>query len=175
MPAAPTPDQTLQKVLKIARLNGWSVALFAGFCTLFAALVGDLTGGLVGLLVVAAGAMEIRGYRMLRRRNPDGMAWLIRAQLFLLTVVLVYAVSRVMSFDRELALENLTPEMRDALRQLEMKPEDIIPIVQRVVWALYGGVALATCLYQGGLAYYYRRRRPAVAAALAAPPLPPAI
>ncbi len=167
-----TPDQALQRVLKISRLNGWSVVLFAGFCTLITVLLGDLTGVCVGLLVVAAGIMEVWGNRMLRRRQADGMRWLIRAQLFLLGVILIYAATRLMSLGRELAVENLSQEMRDALKQLELNLDDIRPLVQRAVWGFYGAVMLATCLYQGGLAFYYSRRRVLVAQALGPPTTP---
>ena len=60
----------------------------------FQRLGSAFTGVLVGLLIVAAGAMEIHGNRQLGRRNADGMRWLVRSQLFLLSVVLVYAITR---------------------------------------------------------------------------------
>jgi len=173
-PAPLSPDKALQGVLKISRLNGWSVAVFAGLGWLVALAMGDLVGVLVGALAIASGGMEIHGHRRLRRRDADGMKWLVRAQLLLLGVILAYAASRLVSFDRELALQNLTPDMRDALRQLDLRVEDLMPLVQKTVWVFYGTVMLTTCIYQGGLALYYRRRAPLVAQALAAPPpVPP--
>jgi hypothetical protein len=155
------------------------VAVFAGLCWLVALALGDLTGVLVGALAVVSGVMEVRGHRQLRRGDAGGMKWLIRAQLLLLGVILAYSAARIVSFDRELALANLTPDMRDALNQLGMQPEELIPLIQRVLWAFYSAVMLTTCLYQGGLAVYYRRRTPLVVEALAVPPpiapQPPAV
>jgi len=172
-PLPPPSAQALHGVLRISRLNGWSVAVFAGLGWLVALAMGDLVGVLVGALAIASGGMEIYGHRRLRRRAADGMKWLVRAQLLLLGVILAYAASRLVSFDRELALQNLTPDMRDALRQLDLRAEDLMPLVQQTVWVFYGAVMLTTCIYQGGLTFYYRRRTPLVTQELAAPPVPP--
>ena len=113
--------------------------------------------------------MEIHGHRRLQARRAEGMCWLVRAQLLLLGVILVYAASRIASYDAELALENLTPQMRDSLNQLELRPEDIQPMVRTALWLGYGVVMLVACVYQGGLALYYRRRTPLIERALVAP------
>ena len=170
MPSCLTPDRALEKVLRISRLNGWSVVVLAGCCTLVTVLIGDWTGILVGLLVVASGLMEVRGNRMLRRRNAAGVSWLIRAQVFLLGVILVYASVRIVGFDREFAAQNFSPLMRTALEQLELSLEDLLLLVRLAVRGFYGAVMLGACLYQGGLALYYRKRQALVELALAAPP-----
>lgn len=151
------------------------MVIIAGLGTLIALLLGDLTGILVGSLIVGAGAMEVHGNRRLARRDAAGMAWLVRSQIFLLGVVLVYAITRLTGFDEELVMANLTPDMRTALAELGIAPADILPLVQMTVYALYGTVALVTLLYQGGLALYYRSRTPVVTAALAAAPVPTAV
>jgi hypothetical protein len=170
-----SPDRALARVLTISRRNGWSVAIFAGLCIPVTLLLGDLVGTFVGLVAVASGAMEIHGHRRLQARKPDGMRSLVRAQLLLLCVILVYSASRISRYDRELALGNVSPAMREALAQLQLVPEDILPLVRTAVWAGYGSVMLVTCLYQGGLALYYRRRTPLIEQALAAPPLVTAV
>jgi hypothetical protein len=166
-----TPDQALTRILRLSRLNGWSVAVVAGLGTLVALLLGDPPGAFVGLAAVLSGAMEIRGNRRLQAGRAEGMRWLVRAQLLLLAVILVYSTSRIASYDDELALENVTPAMREALGQLELRPEDLLPFVRTALWLGYGTVMLVTCVYQGGLALYYRRRTPLVEQALAGPPL----
>src|SRR3972149_1015553 len=108
----PTPqEKALKRVLKVSRLNGWSVAIFAGLCVLLTLVMGDLLGSVIGLLAVTYGWMEIRGNRLLKRRDPEGMKWLVRAQLFLLAVMLTYCASRLGSFDSDSMLSNLTPDM----------------------------------------------------------------
>ncbi|MDD3179834.1 MAG: hypothetical protein PHQ04_05710 [Opitutaceae bacterium] len=191
MPPTPalSPDQALHAVLQTSRLNGWSVAVFAGLCTLATLPLGDLVGTFVGLVAVTSGMMEVRGNRRLRRRDAGGMKWLVRAQLMLLGVILAYAVSRLASFDAGYLKEEVIPEARqnlllfginldDLLREGGMTLDDLVGFARLACWAFYGAVILATCLYQGGLALYYRRRTPLVAHALAAPPslpIPPPI
>ena len=169
-PQTRSPESTLKAVRRFSRINGWSVAVIAGLGTLISLLFGDLVGVSVGLLAVAAGAMEIHGQRRLSRRDADGMKWLVRSQLGLLSVVLVYAVSRLASFDRETAMGNLTPDMAVALKEAGIDTADLLPLVKLAFFGFYGAVILVTCVYQGGLALYYRSRVDRVTQALAAAP-----
>jgi len=175
------PDQVLRRVLAVSRLNGWSVALFAGLCALGALPFGDLVSFAVGALVAVGGVMEIRGNHQLRRRDPDGMRLLVRSQLFVLGVIWVYAVPRLLSFDATYVQDQVIPNLRDNLAAVGMSMDEflqevgldekqIVPLVHRVFLALYGSVMLATLVYQGGLALFYRHRAAAVEAALRAPP-----
>lgn len=168
---APTPsEQILRRVLLVAALDGWSVVAVAGLGTLLALLLGDLSGGLVGVLAVAAGVIELRGRGRLQRGDASGMRLLVRAQLFLLTVILVYCASRLGSFDAETALANLTPEMEAVLKENGVERADVLPLVQLMFYAVYGTVAVVSVLFQGGLTLYYRSRTGAVHAALSLPP-----
>jgi len=170
MSSSLTPDQALKKVLKTSRLNGWSVALFAGFCTAIASLLGDSIGILVGAMVVASGIMEVHGNRLLRRRDSRGMRWLVRAQLFLIAVIHVYSISRILSFTGELAVENLSPIIRETIGELELNLSEFQTLLRNVVQIVYCAVMLSTWIYQGGLAFYYSRRRALVEQALSVPP-----
>ena len=161
-----TPEKALAGVRKISRVNGWSVWVFGLFGTLISLFFGDYLGVSIGVLVVGAGWMEVHGNRRLARRDAKGMNWLVRSQLFLLSVIMVYAVSRLVSYDGELALANLTPDMAAALKELQIKPEDLLPMVQLGVWLGYGAVIVVTGIYQGGLALFYRGRIPLVEKAL---------
>ena len=166
-----SPESTLKTVRRFSRVNGWSVAVIAGLGTLISLLFGDLVGVSLGLLATSAGAMEIHGQRCLGRRDPDGMKWLVRSQLWLLSVVLVYATSRLASFDSDTALSNLTPDMAVALKEAGIDTADVLPLVKLAFFGFYGTVILVTCVYQGGLAIYYRSRVDRVTQALAAAPL----
>ncbi len=136
------------------------VAAFGTFLTL---LFGDILGMGIGVLVMGAGLMEVHGNRRLGRLDPEGMTWLVRSQMFLLAVVLVYAVSRLASFDSELALGNLTPEMQAALQEMDLDPRDLMPLVKLTVFTTYGIVIAVTGVYQGGLCLFYRSRTDLVA------------
>lgn len=159
-----------RRVLLVSRLDGLSIVVVASLGSLLALLLGDLVGVLVGLMVVGAGAMELRGHGALKRRDASGMRWLVRSQLFLLTVILVYCASRLGSFDSESVMGNLTPDMASVLQEAGIEQADIVPLVRMMFLTVYGSVAAITLLYQGGMALYYSRRTARVAAFLAAPP-----
>jgi hypothetical protein len=167
----PTPEEKVyRRVLFVAGFDGWSVVIVAGLGALLSLLFGSLNGILVGLLLIGAGAMELHGRRLLRRRNADGMRWLVRAQLFLLSVILVYCASRLGSFDAESAMGNLTPDMESALSEAGLAKADILPLVQTAFVTTYALFAILTLVFQGGLALYYRSRIARVTTFLAQPP-----
>lgn len=174
-PAPPPPpaDQALARVLKISRLNGWSIALISGLGTLLSLAFGDLVGAGIGLLAATAGGMEVRGHRLLKRGDADGLRWLVRAELFLLAIIATYATSRLLSFDAESVRENITPDQQAVLKEVGLEMTEVIPLVRLVFRLFYGAVLLLTCLYQGGMTLFYRHKAPLVRAALAGPPSPP--
>ena len=169
-PAPKSPEKILQRVLLVAAIDGWSLVGIAGAGVLLTLAFGDWLGTGIGLLVLAAGLSELRGRRRLRRSDPAGMKVLIRAQLFLLGVILVYCVSRLGSFDGDTALANLTPEMEVVLNEAGLARADVLPLVRMACYATYGTVAVVSVVFQGGLALYYRSRTGPVTAALTTPP-----
>jgi hypothetical protein len=171
--AKKTPQEVLRRVLRLSALNGWSVTLFAGFCALISLLFGQLVGTGVGAMITIGGIMELRGRRKLQQHDIDGMRLLVRAQLLVLGVVLVYAVSRVASFDAEFARSNISPEMQQLLTESGVDVGEILPLIKLAFYAFYGAVILATIIYQGGMAWHYHRRTAAVHTALAVPPAVP--
>lgn len=163
-------DKALKRVLTISRLNGWSVVVFAAIGTLITLVIGDFSGMAIGVLIGVAGWMEIRGHKKLTRRDPEGMKLLVRSQLFLLAVILVYCAGRLGSFDDGTVMASLTPDMEALLKEAGINKTDILPLVRTAFFAGYGGFALATLLYQGGMALYYRGKTLAVTEALTAAP-----
>ena len=171
---SPTPPQkALKRVTGLSRVNGWSVVLVAGLGGLIALAMGDWLSLGLGALVGAFGWLEVKGSRMLRRRDPEGMKWLIRSQMLLLALILAYCASRLGSFDAESAMANLTPDMEAMLKEAGLNRADIVPLVHQMFLTIYLSVALASILYQGGLALYYRSKTALVTAALTTPPAPP--
>jgi len=171
---SPTPpEKALKRVLVVSRLNGWSVIVIAALGMLLTLALGDLLGTAIGLLAVASGWMEVHGNRKLRQRDPDGMRWLVRSQLFLLAVVLVYCASRLGSYDADTMLANLTPDMEAILQEAGIEKADLLPLVRQTFVAVYVGVAATVLIYQGGMALYYRNRTRLVTEALTVPPEPP--
>ena len=170
----PTPAQkALARVIKVSRLNGWSVVIVAGLGVLITLLLGDWLGIAIGLLIAGAGGMEVHGGRRLQRRDPDGMKWLVRSQMLLLSLILAYCASRLGSFDDQTVLGNLTPDMEAMLKEAGINRGDIMPMVRSMFLAIYGGFAVVTIFYQGGMALYYRGKTALVTEALNAPPVVP--
>jgi len=173
-PPPSAPEKVLQRVLFISAFDGWSVCAIGGLALLVTLLLGDLSGLVVCVLALVAGIMELRGRRKLQRRDPAGMKELVRAQLLLLAVVLVYCASRLGSFDQDTVLASLTPDMKAALKESGVEMAEIMPLVKTTFYAAYSIVALLALLFQGGLILYYRSKTPLVTEALTPPPvLPP--
>ncbi len=166
MKPPPLPAETLRRVIKIARLDGMSVIVVAGLSALLAAAMGDLVSAIVALLVTAAGCGEWHGAKLLRRSDIRGLDWLVRSQLYLLSVILSYAVTRLASYDPEYVRSLVTPEMNQIFQQAGLSLDDIMPMVRTAFYATYGTLAVVTLIYQGGLALYYRRRAAIVRTAL---------
>jgi len=166
-----TPKETLHRVMRIALLDGWSIAIFAGLCALVSLVFGDLVGGIIGLIVAAGGVVELRGVRRLQQHDADGgMTLLIRAQLIVLGSIWAYALGKLFSFDPQTAMGNMTPDMKEMIDQVGLSTTDINHLVSLTFYATYATVLVVTLIYQGGLALYYSRRRATVREALTAPP-----
>ncbi|HXN35586.1 MAG TPA: hypothetical protein VN877_05410, partial [Opitutaceae bacterium] len=64
---------TLRNVLRVARFDGVSVLVLAGFFALVSAASGDVSGAAFGLLIAAAGAVELHGMGLLRAADRRGV------------------------------------------------------------------------------------------------------
>ena len=179
-----SPEDILRRVKRSARMNGWSVAIFAGLCTLVSLAFGDLVGASTGLLVTIGGALEVHGYRMLRRNDAGGMRWLARSQLVVLGTIWAYSIPRLLSFDAGYLQSEVIPNARAVLAAHGLDLDamlaptgtdstNIVQLVHLFFVVLYGSVLLVTLLYQGGLYFYYRWRTAAVEEALRPPPVIP--
>ena len=88
------PEETLIRVLRVARLDGLSVLVISGVFALVSALAGDGLGAVVGLLVAGAGAVELHGATLLEHGEPRGIDWLTGSQGFLLATIALYCALR---------------------------------------------------------------------------------
>lgn len=167
-------EKSLRRVLFISALDGWSIALFAGFCTFLSLLFGEWIGITVGAVITAAGVLELRGRARLVRGNPAGMSTLVYAQLLILGTIWLYSLGNLLAYDEAAILAQLTPDIREAMSQIGLTPSDLQAMMKPVFFGFYFIVMGVTLLFQGGLALYYHSRRGKVAAALAArEPTPP--
>ena len=182
-----TPQaKALKGVLRLSNLDGWSVVVIAGLSFLLTLVTWELLGLAVSALVLTGGVMELRGRRALQRRDAEtGMRLLVRAQLLIVTVILVYCARCLGSFDAGYLKDEVIPEanqmlqavlginLNDFLADSGMTVDDLVPLAHRAFLLLYGTVALVSLLFQGGLALYYRSRTKLVTEALSVPPQPP--
>ena len=159
------PEETFARVCRVARFDGLSVLAVAGGFALLSAVAGQAVGALIGLLLAGAGAMELHGRTLLCHGSRRGMSWLVGSQFFMLAVMLGYCGLRLAR-----AQFPALPAEAEALIQMDadqlgMTKQEFLQLFNRL---LYGGLAIATTVYQGAMAIYYLRRRAAVARALGA-------
>jgi hypothetical protein len=165
------PAECLRRVLRMARLDGTMVLVLSGAFALLAASAHDSVGAGFGLVIAAAGAMELHGAGMLGNREEKGTKWLVGSQIFLLICILGYAyfrlhessVDEMKSMIKGVYTSDQVDELRNAARESGLTPNEALRLFNSVVW---GAIGIATVIYQGGMAIYYRRRAAAVSAAL---------
>lgn len=173
-PAQPplTPEETLRRVLRAARLDGISLLVGSGLLAGASLLFGDLTGALISLLICMSGAVELRGRALLQAGQARGIRWLIASQAWLLACVLVYVLWQLNAYNPALARELIQPVLRSALIQpllagAGLTEADMLREVRSIYLTAYMIAGALSFVFQGGLALYYRNRRAAVTAALA--------
>ena len=164
------PEETLRRVLRLARFDGMSVLIIAGAFGLLSAVAKDHPGAIVGMLVAGAGAVELHGVALLRAARAEGMNWLVGSQLFLMAAMLGYCAFRL----THVVIPPIPPnpsgllKMLDTIvemdaQQLGITKEECLRFVYRLSFQL---IAAVTVVYQGSMSFYYLRRRAAVVAAL---------
>jgi hypothetical protein len=167
----PLPATVLQRVLAIARADGWSVVVVATLGGLYAATLGNGADVAAAGLVAAAGAAELHGRNRLIRGHANGTNWLIGAQSALLAAIWTYAGWRWRFFDPDDLWAQL-PAFAQAEFDRQIRAAGLIPELDRS--SLLEWMNTLTCLllavlsllYQGGLAAYYLAQRRSIAEAL---------
>ncbi len=160
------PEVTLARVLRMAKLDGTSVLALAGSFAVALAATGDRGGALIGLIISAAGAIELHGAALLRRGDLSGLRWLIGSQLYLLIAILSYVALRLTGYDPALINLIMTDSLRQRYLDAGLLNEEIDRVVQFSYYATYLLFGALTVVYQGGMMLYYSRRRSAVTTAL---------
>ncbi len=158
-----SPTEVLRRVIRAARFDGMSVLGLSGAFALLSAASRDVSGSVIGLLIAAAGAIELHGSALLRAGRGNGMRWLVSSQLYLLATVLGYVAVRLSNPDISVIRPVVTAELAEQIKQAGMTVDQFLLEFLRL---FYFSVAGATLLYQGGMTLYYLRRRSAVEAAM---------
>ncbi len=158
------PEETLARVLRLAKLDGTSVLVLGAMFAVMAAAGGEARFAIIGLLAAAAGSIELHGAALLRRGETRGAHWLIASQPFLLAVIYAYCVLRLTHFEMPPIPERFRDALNLSAQQLGMTVEEYFRMVNRLTAQV---VAVAATFYQGWMLWYYLRRRRAVEQALA--------
>jgi hypothetical protein len=164
----PSPEKTLARVLKLAKFEGITVLVIGSGGALLSALMGDWLGAVVGVLVAGAGAVECHGGNLLRDGQARGLNWLVRSQLLLLNIILLYIAIRLLT----LIFGGVNAVTSEGFRSLmasfdRWELSDQKQFVQQFK-LFYALIAALTLVYQGGMALYYHRRRSIIREALVA-------
>lgn len=165
MPSRPPllPAEVLRRMLRVARFDGTSILFIAGGFALGSAVLHDVTGTMISLMVAGAGAIELHGAALLRHGEARGLRWLVSSQLYLLFIMLGFVGSKLSHIDIEPMRALLTDDAKAAIAQDGLTVDQFL----RMAYVFgYGLIGVLTVLYQGGMAIYYARRQSAVAAAL---------
>jgi hypothetical protein len=175
MPSKPPllPAEIVRRMLRVARFDGAGILVVAGGFALASAVLHDVPGTSISLLVAGAGAVELHGAGLIRHGAERGLRWLVTSQVYLMTVMLGYVGHALRHVDvagfKHLlqsvaaAMSLPTEDYRQVVIQAGMSVDDFL---HSAYVSFFGLVALITVLYQGSMAVYYARRRTAVAAAL---------
>ena len=157
------PEETLLRVLRLARFDGMGVMMLGGLFALFAATARDFPFAAIGLLASGAGAIELHGTGLLRQGDPRGMRWLIVSQPYLLLVILCYCALRLWLLELPPVPESFKNRFAMSARQWGMTVEEYQQALNRITVV---AVAIAAVGFQGGMMIYYLRRRAPVYRAL---------
>lgn len=174
-----TPQETkLQRVLAISRLNGRGVAWLCAASVVFMVLQGALKEAGLAAVATTAGLLELHGRRRLLAGAAGGVAWLVLAQLWLLALIVGYAVWRWSHFNPDEMWGQL-PSFFQGYINNRMLLAGLDPVYDRPLLleltnrATCVSFVLVALIYQGGLAVYYTFQQSAVREALSAPPVAP--
>jgi len=148
----------LRRLLFVSGMNGWSVAVMTFVFTIGSLVFGEWIGVLTSLAAFASGVIELKGRSYLKTNLAQAKQYLICSQIWLFTVIFVYSVYQLISFQLPPDVQSLPPELQEALRQLMPNSIDTFgTLVKQIVQFTYLTVIGVSFLYQGGLALFYKR------------------
>jgi hypothetical protein len=146
-----------ERIIRISKMNAWSVTLIAGAFTLIGLLSLSFAGVLVGAAVTSAGLIEIRGYRKLSSGESDARTWMTGSQVWLMFWVLLYCGWRLHSLDTSdpFAILGDSNSILELTSTMGLSKATVAELFIKAYRWTYGLVAVLTCIFQGGLAVYY--------------------
>lgn len=158
------PTEVLRRVLRTARFHGTSVLAISGSCALISAWCHDTTDTVAGLLIAAAGAIELHGAGLIHNGFQRGVNWLVASHVYLMSAVLSYVSWRLNHADLA-AMAAIAPD--EMLQQFEFLYKcSETEVLQLFYVGFFQLIGILTMIYTGGMMIYYARRRARVITAL---------
>jgi len=152
-------EKKVQRALKISRINGLSVAGFAGLCAVVVLLFGDFFGFAVGIAVALSGLIELKGNRLLASRIDRAFYWLVGSQIYLMIVLWGYASFNIANFDKSDPWAQFPLSFKDLLLSINPDVYLVEAMLAVTFYATYVALIIAVLIYQGGLGLYYFSRK----------------
>ena len=141
--------------LRISFFNGWSITLFSGCIAVVSLLMLSPGGIVMGLVITAAGFMEVKGHGLMKGGKPASIRWLCGSQIFLFSVLILYCLINLFMFHPESALESLPPDALSMVLALGFDESSLRVLIAQAFYLTYIAVIIVTVVYQGGLCLYY--------------------
>lgn len=169
--AQQSPAQVLARTIRVATINGWSVIAFSLIGAALSVAGGDHVGSVVCGLIAIAGAVEVRGARMLTQGDGNGSLLLVGSQMAVLTIVLGYVVGAFLSVGPGHVVGRLPGSaVRTLVNSAGMSPREALAYLAILLRVTYAVTGVGALVYQGGMAIYYRRRAEVIEQALQSQP-----
>lgn len=163
------PEETLARVMRVARFHGMSVLLLSGLFALISGSSGDKPGVIAGIIAAGIGALELHGVNELQRGEPSGLRWILLSPLAMLVTILgycSYCLTHVdLTFMQELfaAAQKSDPTFKGKIEETGYTIEQATLMLYNTLYTLISIMAPVYCFV---LSFYYLRRRGAVERAL---------
>jgi hypothetical protein len=150
-------QKQLRRVLRISKINAWSVTIISGGFAVLNLIGMSLVGVLVGGGVAGAGLMEMRGHRRLEAGQSGARQWMVFSQAWLVLCVLAYCGWRLAALDPAdpFAMLGDTTGLNQLVAIAGISTEELGGLFIQIYTYTYGAVAALTLVFQGGLGLYY--------------------
>lgn len=147
----------VQRATSVAAIDAWSTAIFAGLSLLISAISFSFPGILVGMGMAVVSYNSFRGLKMMRKLDPAAARVLGQNQLFLGSVLFLYAAWNLFLLLIHKADLGISTEMRSQLN--DVGGDWVIGLYRYIYYAVYGGLVAFAIIVQGLTALYYFSRK----------------
>lgn len=158
MPETDEHAQRRRRLIRLSKINGWSVTVIAGGFALLSLFSLSWAGVFVGAVATGSGVMEIRGHRRLEAGRPGARGLMVGSQVMLVLCVLLYCAWRLASFDPEDPLAiigSAEVQIRELAELGFISMSELEAQVAELYSLTYRLVAVLTLVVQGGFGFYY--------------------